>query len=171
MRIEAYNRPHYTLTEEPSADSTLREMARVARESQTDLSLRRFAVQLVQPLAARDHLSEFAAVCYWIEDNIRYVHDPVEVEEIRTPRATLEDGAGDCDCMNVLLAALVGALGGHCRFVALAFRGRESEGYSHVVTEVRDPATGRWVVLDPVARENTTNMLQQVVARLVRNVF
>jgi len=39
------------------------------------------------------------------------------------------------------------------------------------VTEVRDPATGRWVVLDPVARENTTNMLHQVVARLVRNVF
>jgi transglutaminase-like putative cysteine protease len=100
------------------------------------------------------------ALHYFVCRHVRYQRDPLTVELVKTPMATLETGVGDCDDIATLLAAMVLLCGSEARFVTVGFR--RGGPFTHVFCEGRDPKTKRWVTLDPVAGPHTPEMLGRI---------
>lgn len=168
------------------APHTVQHIRRVALGAQGDYALRLLAEDVVGRLGSKDYLSEICAIYYWVLANTRYANDPRTVELVRSPREVLTRlrrnvqalrgaAAGlatwkpslDCDDMTALYAGLFLALGREVRIVTVAFRDAFYAGkrqYGHVYVQVREPRTGHWIVLDPVAAEDTGDMLRRVKA-------
>ena len=141
-------------------------MARETQLAQEDASLRLFAETLVTGLFPHDYLSEYAAVLNWVRLHIRYVRDPVTIEQVKTPRAVLETEGSDCDDMSVLIGSLLGTLGAKIRYVAGAFT-NNSDGtpaLTHVWCEAWEPNIKGWVVLDPVPGRRVGQMLGKLIS-------
>ena len=139
---------------------TIKEMRRLALAAQTEWPLRQIVEQTCRHLRPKDYLSELVALHYLVCQRVRYQRDPLTVELVKTPKATLRTGVGDCDDMATLLAALALLSGAKARFVTVGFRPRGP--FTHVYCEGLDPRTDRWVVLDPVAGVRTGEMLGRV---------
>lgn len=155
------------------APQTVETIKRYALESQRDPSVRMFAEQVVQHLGPKDYLSEALALYYAVVRSTRYANDPRTVELVKKPTWVVNQiraGARpslDCDDLTALLAALLLSLGREVRVVTVAFNNAFHNGqrqYSHVFLQVREPRTAKWVVLDPVAAEDTATMLRRVRA-------
>jgi transglutaminase-like putative cysteine protease len=156
----------------PTPESTLQAMHYLAVQAQHDLQMRELAERIVGGLWPNDYVSEYAALLNWVRRHIRYVRDPAIVEQVKTPRATLETRCGDCDDMAVLLSALVGHLGGQSRYVAGAFKAYQGRPIlSHVWCEAKDPTSGAWVALDPVPGRRVGQMLGRTIKRIKHNVM
>lgn len=154
------------------ADHTVALIKRYALEAQSNPRVRLLAEEIVSDLNSKDYLSEIAAVYYFILENTRYANDPRTVELVRRPEriiAEMESGKTpslDCDDMVVILAALLLSLGREVRVVTVAFQKAVYKGkvqYSHVYLQAREPRSGQWLVLDPVAAEETQKMLSRGV--------
>ena len=166
--LEGFARPSLHLPA-PTPEETLAWMVRETQLGLKNVELRLFAEQLVRDLWPHDYLSEYAAILNWVRTHIRYVRDPVIIEQVKTPQVVVETGTGDCDDQTVLIGTLVGTLGGHARYVAGAFK-RALDGspaFSHVWCEALDPASRAWVVLDPVPGRNVASMLRRLVDSIV----
>ena len=73
----------------------------------------------------------------------------------------------NCDDLSALICALLIAAGHQCRVVTVAFRNMFYKGqrqYSHVFAQVKEPYSGEWITLDPVAAEKTEEMKGRVRA-------
>ena len=169
------------------AKHTVAAIRKLALAAQQDYDLRLLAEEVVGRLAPKDYLSEILALYTWVCCHVRYANDPRTVELVRSPRESLSrmrrtvtqlrGAAGgrssgwrpslDCDDITTLLCGLFLALGREVRIVTVAFRdafvGSERQ-YQHVYLQVREPRTGAWIVLDPVAAEKTREMLSRVRA-------
>jgi transglutaminase-like putative cysteine protease len=139
---------------------TIEEMRRLALAAQTQWPLREVVESTCRQLKQKDYLSELVALHYFVCQHVRYQRDPLTVELVKTPEATLRTGVGDCDDMSTLLAALALLSGAKARFVTVGFR--QQGPFTHVYCEGLDPRTNRWVVLDPVAGLRTAEMLGRV---------
>lgn len=127
---------------------TLQCMSRLTKQFKKDPGILELASQLVRDLPQYDRAGEIRALHAFVRDHIRYTNDTRGVEVLRTPRATLETGVGDCDDKSTLLASLLEAIGLVTRFVAVGFT--EGGGHSHVLVEVRYGKRGRWVPLETI---------------------
>ena len=154
------------------APHTVALVKRYALEAQSNPHVRLLAEEIVSGLNSKDYLSEIAAVYYFVLENTRYANDPRTVELVRRPErviAELESGKTpslDCDDLVTFQAALLLALGREVRVVTVAFQKAMYKGqiqYSHVFLQAREPRSGRWLVLDPVAAEDTAQMLSRGV--------
>ncbi len=125
---------------------TLNYMVKLARDGAKDALVIQTASALVKNLPQYDRLGEIEALHAYVRDAIRYTNDPLGMELLRTPRAALEDGIGDCDDKSTLLAALLRAIGRPSRFVAMALNG--SASYSHVL--VQTPWSQGWMTLETI---------------------
>lgn len=148
-------------------------MIRYARESQRDPAVRLFAETLIQHTSSKDYLSEILAVYYGVLRHTRYANDPRGVELVKKPGLVVRQIAEgqvpslDCDDLVTLLGGLLLSLGREVRAVTVAFRLSAHRGerqYSHIYIQVREPRSGLWVTLDPVAAEDTAKMLGRVKA-------
>lgn len=155
------------------AKQTVAFIRRMALESQDHFSVRLLAEEIVNHLGSKDYLSEILGVYNFVLSNTRYANDPRTVELVRAPWLIVKEMAAgktpsiDCDDLVALIAALLLSLGREVRIVVLAFRHafhQRERQYSHVVLQVREPKTGVWITLDPVAAEQTNQMLRRVVA-------
>lgn len=108
-------------------------------------------------LASGDYAGEALACYYWVHQNIRYVRDPQTAEYVRDSKRLVEAGAGDCDDMSVLLAALLIACGNKVSFALVTFRGAPQP--SHVFVMLHTPKG--FVPMDPVAGRLTADMLRR----------
>lgn len=161
--LAGFYRPNQMLPP-PSPYETMRKMAQAVVKSQFDTELRLSTERLVQNIFPHDYLSEYAAVLNWIRMNIRYLRDPRAIEQIKSPRAVVETGNGDCDDMTVLAAAMTAAIGAQVRFVAGAFQRKDGRPVlAHVWAEVYDPASRAWVILDPVPGRNVGAMVKRLI--------
>jgi transglutaminase-like putative cysteine protease len=140
-------------------------MAKLANEAQFDVAIRSLTEQIVKGLFPHDYLSEYVAILCWIRMNIRYVRDPVTIEQVKTPRAVIETESADCDEMGTLAAAMVGTIGGKSRFVAATFN--SNKPLTHVWAEAFDPGTKAWVILDPVPGRRVGQMVGRIVRTMV----
>lgn len=120
----------------------VRASVRSADQTVRDRALRIFAEAGVPP---RKWMQEIGALHAWVRDRIRYVRDPVGVELVQTPEATLSKGQGDCDDKSTLLAALLEATGHPARFTAVGFGGN---GFSHVLVETKSGE--RWIPAETI---------------------
>jgi hypothetical protein len=152
------------------APQTVALIKRYALEAQRDPSVRLLAEEIVSGLGSKDYVSEIAAVYYYVLNHTRYANDPRTVELVRRPaRIVAELARGktpslDCDDLVVLQAALLLSLGREVRIVTIAFRKAMYRGqvqYSHVYLQAKEPRSSKWIVLDPVAAEETAAMLKK----------
>lgn len=169
------------------APQTVAYIRRLALQAQTQYPLRLLAEDIVGQLGSKDYLSEILAIYYWVCAHTRYANDPRTIELVRSPREALsrlmamvgrlrtQFGAQavtwkpsvDCDDLTALLAALFLSVGREVRVVTVAFRDAFHAGkrqYSHVYLQVREPRTGQWIVVDPVAADTTGEMLGRAKA-------
>jgi len=166
--LEDFARPSRHLPA-PTPQETLAWMVRATKAGLVNVELRLFTEQLVKGLWPHDYLSEYAALLHWVRTHLRYVRDPVVIEQVKTPQVTIETGTGDCDDLTVVLGTMVGTIGGRARYVAGAFA-READGspnFSHVWCEAFDPAAKAWVVLDSVPGRNVSSMLRRLLDTII----
>lgn len=155
-------------------------------ECQEYYPLRLLAEQIVGRLGSKDYLSEILACYYWTLGHTRYANDPTNVELVRSPAevfARLQENVTrlmavakgetawrpslDCDDMVAVETGLFLSLGRNVQIVTVAFEDKFVNGtrqYSHVLIRVKEPRTGTWIVLDPVAAEGAAGMLARVKA-------
>lgn len=129
----------------PHTRSTIRTMAKLARDGSHTYPIRSLATQIVAHVPSKQVRGELAALYAWVRDNIRYRFDPVDLEWVQSPERTLKERAGDCDDLATLLAALAGSLGHKWQFKTV---GPRPGVMKHVFVEVFDGQ--QWVALDPV---------------------
>jgi len=156
------------------APQTVGVIGQAALAAQGDYSVRELSEIICAGLPSKDYVGEYQAFYYFmLGPHVRYMRDPRTVELVRDPtliaRKILagEVVSLDCDDMDAFLAAMVLSVGGQVQSVTVAFRHMFHEGnrqFSHVFCEARDPVTGLYVVLDPVAGRNTKQMLRRAVA-------
>ena len=83
-----------------------------------DEYVRRKAVEIVNRAGIRGHdeLGEIRAITKWVQHNVVYRKDPINVEYFQTARRLLKDvesgrSAADCDDFVIVWGAMLGALG------------------------------------------------------------
>jgi hypothetical protein len=84
-----------------------------------------------------------AALYRYVSRNIRYIPDPLDVETIQDPEATLKIRAGDCDDHATVLAALAASIGVPVRFRVI---GPSADNFQHIFPELY--VSGRWIPAD-----------------------
>lgn len=149
--------PRATLMGLPSGPAgtaaTLSIMKRLAREAvnaPTQLA-RNQALEIFRGagLRSRDWIGEAKALQQWIQNCIRYVRDPVDVELVQTPEVTLKNRTGDCDDQATLLAAMLKATGHPARFVAVGIKGGP---FSHVLVETKLNSS-KWAAAETILKK------------------
>jgi transglutaminase-like putative cysteine protease len=113
------------------AKATMASMRQLARDAVRDPAqgIREAALRIIGHANFTDQARRLQA---WVQDNIRYIHDPPDVELVQTPQYTLQQRAGDCDDQATLLAAMLLTVGHPARFVAI---GQSGQPLSHVLTQ------------------------------------
>lgn len=155
------------------APQTIAVIKKSAIESQTKPVVRMLAEEVTKHLPSKDTVSEALAYYNLVLDRTRYMRDPRNIEYVRAPWVVVEQiMAGhtpglDCDDMTALICALGTISGAECRAVTVAFKNMFYKGrrqYSHVFAQIREPRTGAWMTLDPVAGDKTNEMKDRIVA-------
>jgi transglutaminase-like putative cysteine protease len=111
------------------------------------------------------------AIGNFVRDRIMYVRDPVSVERVQTPEATLKLKTGDCDDKATLTAAMLESVGIPSRFVAIAKRA--FGGFSHVYVEAQIYARGgkpQWVAVETTEPWEIGRGARGYAKRMVRHV-
>lgn len=91
------------------------------------------------------YVGQVRAVQIWVQQNIRYIQDPPDVELVQTPQKTVQWRAGDCDDQSVLVAAMLQSIGHPSQFMAVGFGGGP---LAHVLT--RTKIGSQWVTVETI---------------------
>jgi hypothetical protein len=155
------------------APQTVAVIKHAAIEAQTKPVVRLLAEEVTKHLPSKDTVSEALSFYNLVLDRTRYMRDPRSVELVRAPWIVVKQiMAGhtpglDCDDMTALICGLAASSGAECRAVTVAFRRMFFKGrqqYSHVFAQIKEPRTGKWITLDPVAGDKINEMQSRVVA-------
>ena len=78
-----------------------------------DFLVRQRAIEIFRRAGVppKDRLGEACALFRWVQKNVRYTRDILNLELLHTPRRMLELLAGDCDDMTILLGSMLRATG------------------------------------------------------------
>lgn len=168
----SYNQVPATIVPYRGTPATIAKMCELALGPRGEQSLvvRRHAEQVVSNLRPKDYASEVMALYYWWCMAGRYTRDPLHVELLKDPQRLVEDaesGRLTCDCDEFALGIATDCMviGAEADFVTVGFKERMPGMpalYSHVFARAKDPRTGLWWVLDPVAGKNVRRMLKRV---------
>lgn len=96
--------------------------------------------------------SPVVALFLFARDQIRYVPDPPDCEQVSDFEHTTASREGDCDDKVVWLATALLAVGVPVRFVVQSYGGGS---WDHVYLEFYDWKAWRWTALDPTADGHT----------------
>lgn len=116
---------------------TVNAMIDDAVRASVDPNFVRFARNLTKKLNPRNNelLADF--FFFWIRQNIKFARDPYHVEYVQSPRRTILEARGDCDCMTTLFMALNLAVGSAVRVVTIATENPQYQ--NHVYSQVFIP--------------------------------
>ncbi len=109
-------------------------------------------------------MQEMDAVLDWIKQNIEFRGELGEY--LQSPEATVQVGAGDCDCQSMLAAAMLKNLGYQVRFNTISLSDDPGE-LSHVYVEVMNKLDGQWIPLDPTVTRSYAGWQPEEMARSV----
>lgn len=163
----ARNPPH-TLSGFRGPPDTLKGMVLAAQGARGERSVfvRSMTEEVVGQLWPKDYLGEILAINAWVSEHVIYLNDPLHVELLKDPQRLCEEivskgwARGDCDDIAVLMATMALQVGRDAQFVVAGFGARGN--YSHVFARVKDPRSGVWIVLDPVAGSDVASMLNRI---------
>jgi hypothetical protein len=138
----------YTLTQisggELGTDQTVKKIAELVRGSLRKPDIRNLALSIIGNRAPENRVR---ALFDFVKENIRYVHDPIELELVQSPEMTLRTRAGDCDDHTALLSALALSVGVPARFRVI---GGSRDSFQHIYPELR--VNGNWLPADTTGK-------------------
>ena len=111
-----------------------------------DPGVRDFSLQIVS-----NSPDKISAIYDWIQYNVQYVSDPIDVELFTSPIRMVRDHqdgkslAGDCDDMAILATALYRSVGIESNVMLLDTTGK---GIDHAISRAKSDKLG-WVNSDP----------------------
>lgn len=152
------------------AAQTLTQMRQLVQDAIRDPSqrVRELALQIIPSSA---WVAQIRSIQQWVQNHIRYVQDPPDVELVQTPQKTIEYAAGDCDDQSVLTAALLTATGHPSRFLAMGFHGGP---LAHVVTQTKIANTGSdvrdWVAVETIQPRPLGWLPPDITSRYIRKI-
>lgn len=129
-------------------------------------SLKDHIVREIQP---KDYLSEILAVRNFVAEKVRYSNDALIVEQVQDPERITDQivrfgrAVGDCDDIANIIACLTLQLGRESDFVTVGF-GLPGTPHSHIFARAKEPRSGEWIILDPVAGTNEDKMQRRVTS-------
>jgi transglutaminase-like putative cysteine protease len=147
---------------------TVREMIKaiVGPRGEQSTLVRSLKDHIIRDIQPKDYLSEILAVRFFVHEKVKYSNDALGVEQVSDPERSADQivkfgkAVEDCDGIATLMAALCRQLGREVEIVIVGF-GRPGS-YSHVFIRVKEPKSGTWIVLDPVAGTDEASMLRRV---------
>lgn len=148
-----------------ATEHTVEWMRRMGRVGEAHPAVRRYAEEVIRRVYPKHYTSEVAAIYYDVSRRVRYTRDPQHLELVQHPAVTLASKTGDCDDQSVAIRAAVAvvaatsSVGAEAEYVTASFLPGE---HTHVFLRVKDPRTGEWVVLDPVAGPHVAEMIRKV---------
>jgi hypothetical protein len=99
---------------------------------------------------AFDWMGQARAIYDWVLKHITFTPDTVGKEAVQTAEWTLLYRRGDCDCISVLMCALLESVGLRCRLMTIASDPRDKTVFTHVYPQVL--ISGNWVCVDAARR-------------------
>lgn len=158
VRISAFRGPQTTI-------DTMRELCLGARGERSML-VRGAVEYCTRNLQPKDYLSEILAVRNFVGEKVKYANDPLALELVKDPQRLIEEvskhgvAVGDCDDAALLSSTMLRQLGREAEFVTVGFGAPNN--FSHVFSRVKEPKSGRWIVVDTVAGSRESAMLARV---------
>lgn len=166
--ISGFRGPRHTLEVMTQKASGLR--------GEQSIRVRQFTEAVVRGVEPKDYLGEMLAVRnVFLQRSprtghplFRYTNDPRHVELVKDPERLVEEvetygsTLADCDEIACLAGTMLMCLGREVEWVALGF---QPGSLSHVAVRAREPKSGQWVFVDPVAGPK-----EQDAARRAKNI-
>jgi len=119
-------------------------MKKIARERAGHPLVRQLGINILNQARTKshNHADEAKAVGVWVQQNIRYMKDPDDIELLQDPvyiiRASEKGEArGDCDDMALLIATLLISIGIKPYFKIVRWK-KTSGNYNHIYVVVRE---------------------------------
>lgn len=132
-------------------EATIEKMHGLVKNAKIDAKFRELALWLTRDAdPSRDwknYAAELENAFARLKRVVTYRRDPHQIEWIQHPWQTLRLGAGDCDDLGILIAAVMGATGAKYRFVTIKADPARPNDWSHVFTEIYVPGRG-WLPAD-----------------------
>src|SRR5205807_686257 len=144
---------HFPLPEGDAGTAfTIAKMSELVDQGKASAAVRAQALTILNRARVRAFDPEAAAraIYSWVLRSIVFTPDPVGKEGVQTAEWTLHYRRGDCDCISVLLCALLESVGIRCRFITVATDPRNPDLFSHVYPEAW--IGGKWVSVDAARR-------------------
>jgi len=149
-------------------EDTVRAMAEaiVGRRGEQSTLVRGVKDHIIRNVQPKDYLSEIVAVRNFAHEKVKYSNDALGVEQVSDPERTADQivkhgtAVEDCDGIATFIGALTRQLGRDTEIVIVGF-GAPGH-YSHVFIRAKEPKSGKWIVLDPVAGTDEESMLARV---------
>lgn len=139
----------YELSEIPrgaaGTDRTVQEILRHVKDDLKRPQLRALATQILNEsfIRAKNQKDEALALYDFVVSTVRYQKDPIGIETVQSPLATVKIGAGDCDDQVGLMAGLALSVGIPVR---LRVVGYSPENFIHIFCELL--IDGEWLAAD-----------------------
>ncbi len=143
--LQLYASMDYRLSAIPGGlagtNATVREIARLVRYDLERPQLRLMATRVLRrdSIQSKSDLLTARSLFRSVARNIRFQKDPIGIESVQSPTATLAIGAGDCDDHSGLVAGLAMAVGIPARFRVV---GHSDDELVHIWPELF--ARGKW---------------------------
>jgi len=132
--------------------ATLKIMKKLARAAIRDPNqiarAQAFKIFDMAGLKSRQWVPEIQALQRFVQNNIVYTRDPVNLELVQSPEVTLKLRRGDCDDQATLLGAMLEAAGHPAKFVAVGVNGGP---FSHVLVETK--AGAGWLAAETILKK------------------
>jgi len=119
-------------------------MKRVAHSRKGHPKVRRLALAILEqrftPNQSHNYSYEALAIGEYVQNNMRYVKDPLGIEYLQDPLMMIENlergiAVGDCDDMSLLIATLLLSIGHQPFFRTVRYR-TKSGPYNHIYVVV-----------------------------------
>jgi len=127
-------------------EATIEKMRLLARKGKRSARFREALGTILEQCEQKDYKCYAKAVHDFCTYEIKYVHDPVDVEYIESPEHVLRARIADCDSKCILFAALCENMGMPVEFVTVKGNPNSNE-FSHVYCRVKIPGHG-WIASD-----------------------
>ena len=139
------------------AEQILSVLSDLIFEYGTDPQVRVRTTSLFDGIGNDDRQGQFSAITHFMEDNVRYVRDPLGVEYVRSPTAMFREldqfkmANGDCDDQVLLSGSMLHSVGFRVRPIGLHLF--NSDYFDHVALQIMGDR-GNIVTYDPCNPSN-----------------
>jgi hypothetical protein len=114
--------------------ATLRIMSALVKQGKLMQPIRAKALDLTGLVDDRDYAGQVEVIHAYVQQNVRYVQDPTDVETVHTAEAIDRLMAGDCDDHAIYICSLLESVGHPTRFKAIGF---SVNCYEHVYAQAK----------------------------------